>query len=94
LCANGGSRPVALNSTDEENAGENLDTLLQRQAAGLGKTHQMCAGLLRNHSRGFEPIVRNCILHDRRMFVNVVDVKWTPEFGPEVKLDFAVDRWV
>jgi len=21
-------------------------------------------------------------------------VKWTPEFGPEVKLDFAVDRWV
>jgi len=21
-------------------------------------------------------------------------MKWTPEFGPEVKLDFAVDRWV
>ncbi len=21
-------------------------------------------------------------------------LKWTPEFGPEVKLDFAVDRWV
>jgi len=24
----------------------------------------------------------------------VVAMKWTPEFGPEVKLDFAVDRWV
>ncbi len=26
--------------------------------------------------------------------INQLALKWTPEFGPEVKLDFAVDRWV
>jgi transposase len=68
-----GSHPVALFFTGDKHAGENLDQLLQRRAAGLDKPLQMCDGLSRNHSKEFETIFCNCILHGRRMFVDVVD---------------------
>lgn len=68
-----GSHPVALFFTGDKHAGENLDQLLQRRAAGLDKPLQMCDGLSRNHSKKFETILCNCILHGRRMFVDVVE---------------------
>lgn len=68
-----GPHPVALFFTGDKHAGENLDQLLQRRAAGLDKPLQMCDGLSRNQSKEFETILCNCILHGRRMFVDVVE---------------------
>jgi transposase len=68
-----GPHPVALFFTGNKHAGENLDQLLQRRAAGLGKPLQMCDGLSRNLSKEFETILCNCLLHGRRMFVDVVE---------------------
>lgn len=68
-----GSHSVALFFTGDKHAGENLDQLLRRRAAGLDKPLQMCDGLSRNRSKEFETIFCNCILHGRRMFVDVVD---------------------
>jgi transposase len=68
-----GDHRVALFFTGDKHAGENLDQLLQRRAAGLEKPLQMCDGLSRNHSKEFETILCNCILHGRRMFVDVVE---------------------
>ena len=68
-----GPHPVALFFTGDKHAGENLDQLLQRRAAGLDKPLQMCDGLLRNHSKEFDTILCNCILHSRRLFVEVVE---------------------
>jgi hypothetical protein len=68
-----GSHPVALFFTGDKHAGENLDQLLQRRDAGLDKPLQMCDGLSRNHSKEFETILCNCILHGRRLFVDVVE---------------------
>jgi transposase len=68
-----GPHPVALFFTGDKHAGENLDQLLQRRVAGLDKPLQMCDGLSRNHSKEFETILCNCILHSRRMFVDVVE---------------------
>ena len=68
-----GPHPVALFFTGDKHAGENLDQLLQRRAAGLDQPLQMCDGLSRNHSQEFETILCNCILHGRRMFVDVVE---------------------
>ena len=68
-----GSQPVALFFTGDKHAGENLDQLLQRRAAGLDKPLQMCDGLSRNHSKEFETILCNCLLHGRRGFVDVVE---------------------
>ena len=67
-----GPHPVALFFTGDKHAGENLDQLLHRRAAGLDKPLQMCDGLSRNRSKEFETIFCNCILHGRRMFVDVV----------------------
>lgn len=68
-----GEHSVALFFTGDKHAGENLDQLLQRRAAGLDTPLQMCDGLSRNHSKQFETILCNCLLHGRRMFVEVVD---------------------
>jgi hypothetical protein len=64
---------VALFFTGDQHAGENLDQLLQRRAAGLEKPLQMCDGLARNQSQEFETIFCNCLLHGRRGFVDVVE---------------------
>ena len=68
-----GPHPVALFFTGDQHAGENLDRRLPRRAAGLEKPLQMCDGLARNQSKEFETILCNCILHGRRMFVDVVE---------------------
>jgi len=68
-----GLNPVALFFTGDQHAGENLDQLLQRRSAGLDKPLQMCDGLSRNQSKEFETILCNCILHGRRMFVDVIE---------------------
>ena len=68
-----GPHPVALFFTGDKHAGENLDQVLQRRATGLEKPLQMCDGLSRNQSKEFETILCNCILHGRRMFVDVVE---------------------
>ncbi len=68
-----GPHPVALFFTGDKHAGENLDQLLQRRAAGLDQPLQMCDGLSRNHSKEFETILCNCLLHGRRGFVEVVE---------------------
>jgi hypothetical protein len=68
-----GAQRVALFFTGNQHAGENLDQLLQGRAAGLEKPLQMCDGLSRNRSKEFETIFCNCILHGRRMFVDVVE---------------------
>ena len=57
-----GPHPVALFFTGHKHAGENLDQLLQRRAAGLAKPLQMCDGLSRNHSKEFQTILCNCLL--------------------------------
>jgi transposase len=67
------SHPVGLFFTGDKHAGENLDQLLQRRAAGLAKPLQMCDGLSRNQSKQFETILCNCLLHGRRGFVDVVE---------------------
>jgi transposase len=68
-----GAHRVALFFTGNKHAGENLDQLLQRRAAGLAKPLQMCDGLSRNQSKEFETILCNCLLHGRRGFVDVVE---------------------
>jgi transposase len=68
-----GPHPVALFFTGDKHAGENLDQLLRRRAAGSDQPLQMCDGLSRNHSKEFETILCNCILHGRRMFVDVAE---------------------
>jgi transposase len=68
-----GPHRVALFFTGHKHAGENLDQLLQRRAAGLDKPLQMCDGLSRNQSKEFETILCNCLLHGRRGFVDVVE---------------------
>jgi hypothetical protein len=68
-----GAHRVALFFTGNKHAGENLDQLLRRRAAGLEKPLQMCDGLSRNKSKEFETILCNCILHGRRGFVDVVE---------------------
>ena len=68
-----GAHRVALFFTGDKHAGENLDQLLQRRAAGLEKPLQMCDGLSRNQSQEFQTIFCNCLLHGRRGFVEVVE---------------------
>jgi transposase len=68
-----GEHQVALFYTGQQHAGENLDQLLQRRAAGLAAPLHMCDGLSRNHSKEFETILCNCMAHARRGVVDVVD---------------------
>jgi transposase len=67
-----GERQVALFFTGRKHAGENLDQILQRRAAGLDKPIHMCDALSRNFSKEFETILCNCLCHGRRGFVDLV----------------------
>ena len=86
IVAQVGAHRVALFFTGDKHAGENLDQLLQRRAAGLAKPLQMCDGLSRNQSKEFETILCNCLLHARRGFVDVVE-----HFPEECR--FVVERF-
>ncbi len=66
-------RQIALFFTGRKHAGENLDQLLQRRAAGLDKPIHMCDALSRNFSKEFETILCNCLCHGRRGFVDLVN---------------------
>jgi transposase len=68
-----GERQVALFFTGQKHAGENLDQLLQRRAAGLAAPLHMCDGLSRNHSKAFQTILCNCWAHARRGVVDLVE---------------------
>jgi hypothetical protein len=68
-----GEHRAALFFTGRNHAGENLDQLLKRRAAGLDKPLQMCDGLSRNEPKAFENILCNCLPHGRRNFVEVAD---------------------
>src|SRR5512141_3078178 len=58
-----GERQIALFFTGRKHAGENLDQILQRRAAGLDKPIHMCDALSRNFSKEFETILCNCLCH-------------------------------
>ena len=66
-------RKVALFFTGRKHAGENLDQVLQRRAAGLAKPLQMCDALSRNEAAGSKTDLCNCIPHGRRNFVDVIE---------------------
>ncbi|MCP4968150.1 MAG: IS66 family transposase [bacterium] len=59
--------------TGRQHAGENLEDVLRRRAAGLEIPMQMCDGLSRNVPKEFATILANCMGHGRRKFVEVVD---------------------
>jgi len=63
------------------------EMLLEKLAHGAGGGGEERPGVFGQAAERFELVAE---------FVGaqVDGVKWTPEFGPEVKLDFAVDRWV
>ena len=65
--------PVALFFTGHKHAGENLDQVLKRRSADLGKPLQMCDALARNESKEFATILCHCLLHGRRNFVDLVE---------------------
>jgi transposase len=68
-----GQRRIALFFTGQKHAGENLNQLLQRRAAGLAQPLQMCDALTRNEPKEFHTLLCHCLLHGRRQFVEVVE---------------------
>jgi len=68
-----GQRQIALFFTGQKHAGENLNQLLQRRAAGLDQPMQMCDALSRNEPKEFHTLLCHCLLHGRRQFVDVVE---------------------
>jgi hypothetical protein len=68
-----GQRRIALFFTGQQHAGENLNQLLQRRAAGLDQPLQMCDALARNEPKEFHTLLCHCLLHGRRQFVDVVE---------------------
>ena len=68
-----GQRQIALFFTGQKHAGENLNQLLQRRAAGLDQPLQMCDALSRNEPKEFHTLLCHCLLHGRRQFVEVVE---------------------
>ena len=66
-----GGHTVALFVTGHQHAGENLDQLLARRAAGLPPPIQMCDARSRNPSKEFKRIVANCLAHGRRHFADI-----------------------
>jgi hypothetical protein len=68
-----GQRQIALFFTGQKHAGENLNQLLQRRAAGLDQPMQMCDALSRNQPKEFHTLLCHCLLHGRRQFVDVVE---------------------
>ena len=71
LVATVGEHRIALYFTGAKHAGENLDDVLRRRAAGLDTPLHMCDGLSRNASKEFETILCNCLTHGRRTFTDV-----------------------
>jgi hypothetical protein len=68
-----GDHQAALFFTGSKHAGENLDEVLKRRAAGLEKPLQMCDALSRNVPKEFQTILCNCIPHARRNFIDVME---------------------
>jgi hypothetical protein len=66
-------RQIALFFTGQKHAGENLNQLLQRRAAGLDQPMQMCDAFSRNEPKEFHTLLCHCLLHGRRQFVGVVE---------------------
>jgi len=64
---------IALYFTSRQHAGENIQDVLTKRAAELGKPMQMCDGLNHNLPAAFETLVSNCLAHARRKFVEVVN---------------------
>ena len=73
IVAECGSQRIALFFTGRRHAGENLEEVLRRRAAGLPPPIQMCDALSRNYPEQFQTIVANCLAHARRKFVEVKD---------------------
>jgi transposase len=73
IIAHTGQRRIALFFTGQQHAGENLNQLLQRRAAGLEPPMQMCDALARNEPKEFHTLLCHCLLHGRRQFVGVVE---------------------
>jgi len=67
-----GSIKMALFSTGNKHAGENIADLLRRRVSGLSPPIQMCDALSRNIPIEFETILSNCLTHARRNFVDVI----------------------
>lgn len=73
IISKAGSRQIALFFTGQKHAGENLNQVLQRRAAGLDQPIQMCDALSRNEPKEFGTLLCHCLLHGRRQFVDVVE---------------------
>jgi hypothetical protein len=73
LLAQAHAQPVALFFTGTRHAGENLDQLLQRRAAGLAPPLQMCDALARNQPAENPTDRCFCLVHGRRNFVELLE---------------------
>jgi hypothetical protein len=76
---------IALFLTGHRHAGENLETVLQRRAANLGRPIQMCDALSRNVPATFKTFLANCLAHGRRRFADVLE-NFPAECGYVLKL--------
>ena len=63
---------VALYTTGQQHAGENLQDVLDHRPAHLPPPIQMCDGLSRNEPQS-ETLMANCNTHGRRGFVEIAD---------------------
>lgn len=68
-----GSIPIGLYVTGRQHAGENLDQVLKRRAAGLDQPLQMCDALSRNQPKESQTIACHCLIHGRRNFVEQIE---------------------
>jgi transposase len=64
-------RKIALFFSGRQHAGENLEDVLRKRAAGRPPPIQMCDPLSRNLPKELATIVANCLAHGRRQFVDV-----------------------
>ncbi|MBU0972474.1 MAG: IS66 family insertion sequence element accessory protein TnpB [Proteobacteria bacterium] len=69
----GDDRQIALFYTGPNHAGENINELYRKKAAGRLALIQMCDALSRNISEEFKAILSNCLTHARRNFVDEVE---------------------
>jgi transposase len=72
ILAQAEAQPIALFFTGGRHAGENLDQLLQRRAAGLTPPLQMCDALARNQPEESPTDQCFCLVHGRRNFVELL----------------------
>jgi hypothetical protein len=66
-----GGRKIALYTNGRRHTGENLDELLKRRSAELGKPIQMSDALAANWSGEAETIEAKCLAHARRKFTEI-----------------------